>query len=89
MSAVVDTAAAGNGTMATGGLLKSGLLSASPWFDMSPLELDGYLTGVLVAPNLIPPTRWMAALWGDDEQAFDDPSRSGSLVHNVLAPTRK
>jgi uncharacterized protein len=37
---------------------------AAPRQAMSLLELDGYLTGVIVAPNPIPPSRWMAALWG-------------------------
>lgn len=39
---------------------------------MSLLELDGYLTGVIVAPSLIRPSRWMAGLWIDEAPAFDD-----------------
>jgi uncharacterized protein len=38
---------------------------------MSALELEGYLTGIIVAPVLIQPSRWMARLW-DDESVFDD-----------------
>jgi uncharacterized protein len=41
---------------------------------LSPLELDGYLTGVIVAPQAAPisPSRWMANLWEDAEPVFDD-----------------
>jgi uncharacterized protein len=45
---------------------------AAPKRTMSALELDGYLTGVIVAPSPIRPSRWMAGLWEDDEPVFDD-----------------
>ncbi len=44
---------------------------AAPKNTLSPLALEGYLTGVVVAPELIPPSRWIAALWGDEEPVFD------------------
>lgn len=44
----------------------------APQHSMSLLELDGYLTGVIVAPSLIRPSRWMAGLWIDKEPVFDD-----------------
>ena len=40
---------------------------AAPQRAMSLLELDGYLTGVIVTPSLIQPSRWMAGLWIDNE----------------------
>jgi uncharacterized protein len=45
---------------------------AAPRTAMSLLELDGYLAGVIVAPSLIPPGRWMAGLWIDAGPVFDD-----------------
>ena len=41
---------------------------------MSPLELDGYMTGLVVTPQAapIPPSAWMDRLWGDDEPLFAD-----------------
>ena len=48
---------------------------AAPQRSMSLLELDGYLTGVIVAPSLIRPSRWMAGLWIDGEPVFDDPEQ--------------
>jgi uncharacterized protein len=44
----------------------------APQRSMSLLELDGYLTGVIVAPSLIRPSRWMAGLWIDEAPAFND-----------------
>lgn len=58
---------------------------AAPKRAMSALELDGYLTGVVVSPSPIPPGRWMAGLWGDEEPAFDDAERLGSALAAVAA----
>jgi yecA family protein len=40
---------------------------------MSPLELDGYLTGIVVTPKAAPilPEGWIAHLW-DEDPVFDD-----------------
>lgn len=45
----------------------------APTISMSPLELDGYLTGIVVTPQALPisPERWIMHLW-DDEPVFDD-----------------
>jgi hypothetical protein len=47
--------------------------SPAPHISMSPLELDGYLTGIVVTPKAAPilPRRWIAHLW-DEEPVFDD-----------------
>ncbi len=50
---------------------------------VAALELEGYLTGVLVTPSLIPPSRWMAGLWGDDEPVFDDAAQIQSVLGAV------
>ncbi|MFC0142421.1 UPF0149 family protein [Erwinia mallotivora] len=35
-------------------------------------ELDGMLTAILSGPNLLPTSRWLAALWGDKEYLMDE-----------------
>jgi uncharacterized protein len=45
---------------------------AAPKTARSPLELDGFLTGVIVSPQLIRPTQWILALWGEEDPVFDD-----------------
>lgn len=49
-----------------------------PQIPMSPLELDGYLTGIIVTPQAAPirPGAQMARLWGDDELPSRTRSRS-------------
>lgn len=40
-------------------------------------ELDGFLTGVLLSPEAIPPAEWLASIWGADDGGvppFDDPA---------------
>jgi uncharacterized protein YecA (UPF0149 family) len=46
----------------------------APKTALSPLELDGYLTGIIVAPQSAPimPSRWLAGLWGEDEPVEDE-----------------
>jgi len=58
---------------------------AAPKRAMSTLEIDGYLTGVIVAPALIPSTRWMAGLWGDEEPVFDDAAQIRSVLGAIGA----
>jgi len=45
-----------------------------PKTSMSSLELDGYLTGIIVTPQAAPilPSKWIAALWGESEPVFED-----------------
>ncbi len=56
-------------------------LPAAPKSALSALELDGYLTGVAVAPSPIPPRRWMAGLWTEVESVSDDATQ----IHHVLS----
>jgi uncharacterized protein len=58
---------------------------AAPKRAMSALELDGYLTGVIVAPSLIRPSLWMAGLWLDEEPVFDDPVQMQAVLASVGA----
>jgi uncharacterized protein len=53
---------------------------------MSPLELDGYLTGLLVTPQAapIPPSTWMARLWGTAEPIFEDEAQINAAFGAVM-----
>jgi len=57
--------------------------SAAPKQAMSILELEGYLTGVIVAPSLIRASLWMAGLWLDEEPVFDDALQMQSVLAAV------
>ena len=56
---------------------------AAPQSAMPLLELDGYLTGVIVAPSLIRPSRWMAGLWIDAKPVFDDAAQIQFVLSSV------
>ena len=64
-----------------------GLLAspAAPKTATSPLELDGYLTGIIVSPLAAPimPGRWIAGLWGDDETVSDDDAQIDIVIRAV------
>ncbi len=52
----------------------------------SPLELDGYLTGVIVTPQTAPirPHKWIAGLWNEDESIFDDTAVMKAVLDAVI-----
>lgn len=56
-----------------------------PQLPMSPLELDGYLTGVIVTPQAAPirPGAWMARIWGDDEPTFEGEEQIDTVLAAV------
>ena len=50
-------------------------------------ELDGYLAGVLICPEMILPSEWLPAIWsGDGEGApvFESPREMESLVDLIM-----
>ena len=65
----------------------------APKAAMSPLELDGYLTGIIVTPQAAPilPSEWIARLLGDDEPIFQDKAQIKAVLgaatghYNILS----
>lgn len=58
----------------------------SPKMARSPLELDGYLTGVIVTPQVDPIwlSKWIAGLWSEDEPIFDDTAQMRAALGAVM-----
>jgi uncharacterized protein len=50
---------------------------------MSVLELDGYLTGIVVAPTPIRPSLWVVGLWSEEEPFPDDIAQIQSVLGDV------
>ncbi len=53
---------------------------------MSPLELDGYLTGIVVTPQPAPilPSTWMMRLWSEDHPIFDDEAQIKATLGTLI-----
>jgi uncharacterized protein len=51
---------------------------------MSPMELDGYLTGIIVSPDLLLPSRWFDRIWGENEPTFDDLDQMQTVIAAVM-----
>jgi uncharacterized protein len=62
------------------------LLPLPPQISMSPLELDGYLTGIVVTPQAAPirPSAWIARLWGVDAPVFEDEAQIKTILSAVM-----
>jgi uncharacterized protein len=57
---------------------------AAPRGALSVLALDGFLTGIAVAPNLLMPGDWIEALWLDEEPAFENEAELGGVLGAVI-----
>jgi hypothetical protein len=42
----------------------------APNNSMGLSDLDGFLTGIAIGPELIPPSEWLPVIWGDEEPEF-------------------
>lgn len=50
-------------------------------------ELDGFVAGVLVCPEMIPPSAWLPLVWnrhGDDEPVFENLAHANKLMGLVM-----
>jgi uncharacterized protein len=58
--------------------------AAAPKGAMSPMELDGYLTGVVVSPDLLLPSRWLGRIWGENEPTFGSLDQLQTVIAAVM-----
>ena len=56
----------------------------APDFCMGLSDLDGFLTGVVIGPELIQPDEWMAVIWGDEEPAFESDAQRRMVFDTIL-----
>jgi uncharacterized protein len=58
----------------------------APMTAMSLLELDGYLTGIVVTPQAAPirPSAWVARVWGGAEPIFEDETQIDTVLGAVM-----
>ena len=52
----------------------------SPGDCMQLSDLDGFLTGIVVGPELIEPSEWIPAVWQGGEPGFEDMQQAERIL---------
>jgi uncharacterized protein len=47
-------------------------------------ELDGYLTAIALAPQLIPPNEWLPRIWGGAGLPFAGAAETGAVLGAIM-----
>jgi uncharacterized protein len=58
---------------------------ASPEECMQLSDLDGFLTGIIVGPELIMPSEWLPILWGEDPPVFENDDIAALILGAIMA----
>ena len=56
----------------------------APHDSMGLSDLDGFLTGIAVGPELILPSEWLPVIWGGAEPVFDTESEMRAVVGTIM-----
>ncbi len=56
----------------------------APDDSMGLSDLDGFLTGVVVGPELIAPSEWLPVIWGGGEPEFETEEEMRSVLGTIM-----
>jgi len=56
----------------------------SPSDCMMLCDLDGFLTGIAIGPELIMPSEWLPLIWGGEEPTFDDAAQAQAIIGTIM-----
>ena len=66
-------------------VLEQFLLSdAAPENCMGLSDLDGFLTGLLVGPDLIMPSEWLPHIWGGEDPVFETTEEAQAILGAIM-----
>src|SRR5215213_5703816 len=47
-------------------------------------DLDGFLTGIAIGPEVVMPSEWLPQVWGGDEPVFDDHVQASAILGTIM-----
>jgi uncharacterized protein len=47
-------------------------------------DLDGFLTGIVIGPEPIPPSEWLPVIWGGDEPEFESVEQMQRIIGTIM-----
>jgi len=48
-------------------------------------ELDGFLAGMVISPDLVPPSQWWPVIWGESGPVFEDEGEFNAFLGLIMA----
>jgi uncharacterized protein len=57
----------------------------APENSMGLSDLDGFLTAIVIGPELVMPIEWLPVVWGDEEPAFDSHEEAKKILSAIMA----
>jgi yecA family protein len=60
------------------------LSDRAPGESMGLSDLDGFLTGIAIGPELILPSEWLPVVWGGGEPTFESAEEAGSILGIIM-----
>ena len=56
----------------------------SPEECMDLSELDGFLAGLIVGPEAVPPSEWLPMIWDNEDPGFADETQANAILGAIL-----
>ena len=56
----------------------------SPEDCMDLSELDGFLAGLIVGPEAVPPSEWLPMIWDNEDPGFADETQADAILGAIL-----
>ena len=47
-------------------------------------EVDGFLAGIIVCPDMIVPSKWIPLIWGSDAPVFKDEKHAQQIIDTIM-----
>jgi hypothetical protein len=60
------------------------LSDRAPPDSMGLSDLDGFLTGIVIGPELIMPSEWMPVIWGGDSPKFKNTGEASRVLSALM-----